>query len=409
MLRFRRVLKTVISPNQFAFIDGRNITEASLLANEVVDSRRASGKNGLVFKLDLEKAFDSISWSCILNALKAFGLSGRWIDWIHACISSVHFYVLVNEESTDFFWIRRGIERGWIRGFHMNERDGIGEINHLLYADDTLLFCEAEEEQVRNLFAILLCFQAVSGLRINFKKRSLFAIGCVPDINIFSQIFGCKVESFPTSYLGLPLGGNPSSVAMRDPVLNNTLARLSSWKVRHLSFGGRLVLVKHVLSALPSYYMSLFKAPYFVINKLEKWQRNFLWNGCSEERGFHAVNWNIVKADVVHGGLGVVDLRSMNSALLCKWLWRYASCPTSWWRKLIDWKNGGSPSYWRFLLNSGFGSWSVWKNILQFDPLFWTFASVDLGDGNDISFCYDCWMQSEGVSDLKTKYHYNTT
>ncbi|CAN1273513.1 Putative ribonuclease H protein At1g65750 [Linum perenne] len=150
--------------------------------------------------------------------------------------------------------------------------------------------------------------------------------------------------------------------------------------------------------------MSLFKAPYFVINKLEKWQRNFLWNGCSEERGFHAVNWNIVKVDVVHRGLGVVDMRSMNFALLCKWLWRYTSCPTSWWRKVIDWKNGGSPSYWRFLLNSGFGSLLVWKNILHFDPLFWTFAFVDTRNGNHISFWYDCWVQGEAVTDLKSKY-----
>ncbi|CAN0856996.1 LINE-1 retrotransposable element ORF2 protein [Linum grandiflorum] len=180
MFRFRNALKEVIAPNQCAFLEGRQITEASLLANEVIDSRRASGKNGLVFKLDLEKAFDTVCWSSILKSLVAFGFTEKWVMWVKACISSVHFSVMVNGEPTSYFRNWRGIrqgdslspylficameiltrmlnkakEIGWIRGFHMNERTNLGEINHLLYADDTLLFCEANEDQVVILHAL---------------------------------------------------------------------------------------------------------------------------------------------------------------------------------------------------------------------------------------------------------------
>ena len=62
----------MISPNQPAFLDGRQITEASLLANEVMDSRRVVGRNGIVFQLDLEKALDSVNWNYILMMLGKF-------------------------------------------------------------------------------------------------------------------------------------------------------------------------------------------------------------------------------------------------------------------------------------------------------------------------------------------------
>ncbi|CAN0908169.1 Transposon TX1 uncharacterized 149 kDa protein [Linum grandiflorum] len=108
MRRFREVLKDVISPYQSAFLDGRQITEASLVANEVIDARRAAGKNGLVFKLDLKKAFDSVRWQCIIDTLSSFGFPQKWIDWVRTCISTVHFSVLVNGEPIDFFRNRRG-------------------------------------------------------------------------------------------------------------------------------------------------------------------------------------------------------------------------------------------------------------------------------------------------------------
>ncbi|CAN0825290.1 LINE-1 retrotransposable element ORF2 protein [Linum grandiflorum] len=427
MSRFRMVLKEVISPCQAAFLEGRQITEASLIANELLDSRRAAGKSGIVLKLDLEKAFDSVNWNSILFMLDRFGFSALWVKWIHACISSVHFSVLVNGEPSGFFRIKKGLRQGdslspylflcameilsnmmstanslgLFRGFYMNDANECGEICHLLYADDTLLFCDAEESQVRNLLAVLLCFQSVTGLRINFLKSRIFSIGHVPDLLHFAAIFGCEVGNFPTIYLGLPLGGNPSSLSLWNPVIAQVNNRLDSWKVKHLSFGGRLVMVKHVLESLPIYYMSLFKAPCSVINQIEKKMRTFLWCGNSEKRHFHAVHWNLVKADLNNGGLGITDLRCMNLALLSKWFWRYAVSPNGWWRRLLDIKNGSTSSSWRLILNSGFGRWSIWKKIIHMDSIFWKFAIVNPGGGYDTSFWTDYWVRAENEGNLK--------
>ncbi|CAN0903055.1 hypothetical protein LINGRAHAP2_LOCUS22353 [Linum grandiflorum] len=141
MKRFRKCLGKIINASQNAFLDNRQIVNVA--ANELMDSRRASGKNCILLKHDLEKAFDSVSWDCMLFMLKRFNFPNTWISWIQSCISSVHYSVLVNGAPYGFFSSKRG--------FMMNEREGEGEVTHLLYADDALIFCEDSEEQDKSL------------------------------------------------------------------------------------------------------------------------------------------------------------------------------------------------------------------------------------------------------------------
>lgn len=101
------------------------------------------------------------------------------------------------------------------------------------------------------------------------------------------------------------------------------MERLSSWKGRYFSLGGRIVLIKVVLSSLLVYYFNVFKCPASVIEKLERIQRKFLWNDDREKRKFHLVNWTQVCKQVSEGGLGIRPLRQLNTALLGKRLWRY--------------------------------------------------------------------------------------
>ncbi|XP_071694733.1 uncharacterized protein [Rutidosis leptorrhynchoides] len=80
---------------------------------------------------------------------------------------------------------------------------------------------------------------------------------------------GCKLEKFSFSYLGQPIGGNMKRVKEWDPVVCKFNKRLADWKTCAMSFGGRLTLVKSVLSSLPLYFFSLFRAPSCVVKKLE--------------------------------------------------------------------------------------------------------------------------------------------
>jgi len=97
--------------------------------------------------------------------------------------------------------------QGSLSGFSVGIMDNeVLVVNHLLFADDTLIFCGAQAEHVRNLRCTFLCFEAVSGLRINLGKSELVPIGEVVDVESLAYILGSRIVSLPMTYLGMPLG-----------------------------------------------------------------------------------------------------------------------------------------------------------------------------------------------------------
>lgn len=94
--RLKPLLPKITSPNQTAFVKGKQILDSNLVANECLDSRLKSKNPGVICKIDLEKAFDNVRWSCIDEVLIAMGFGSRWRTWIQGCVSRVPFSVLVN-------------------------------------------------------------------------------------------------------------------------------------------------------------------------------------------------------------------------------------------------------------------------------------------------------------------------
>jgi hypothetical protein len=148
-------------------------------------------------------------------------------------------------------------------------------VNHLLFADDTLIFCGAQEEQIRHLRCIFLCFEAASGLRINLEKSEIVPIGEVEDVERLANLLGCRVASLPMTYLGLPLGASYKSTSIWNGVIEKMERRLAGWKRMYLSKGARLTLINSTLSNIPTYYLSLFPIPVRVANRLDKIQKGF--------------------------------------------------------------------------------------------------------------------------------------
>ena len=76
----------------------------------------------------------------------------------------------------------------------------------MLFADDTIVFCEAKKEYLMNLSWILFWFEAASGLKINLAKSEVILVGEVQRIEEMVVELGCRVGKLPSVYLGLPLG-----------------------------------------------------------------------------------------------------------------------------------------------------------------------------------------------------------
>jgi mannosylglycoprotein endo-beta-mannosidase len=144
-------------------------------------------------------------------------------------------------------------------------------VSHLLFADDTLLMGVNSWVNIRALLAVLVLFEAVSGLKVNFHKSMLLGVNVAESwLSEAAVVLGCSVGKIPFLYLGLPIGGDSRRLSFWEPVVNRICFRLSGWKSRFLSYGGRLVLLKVILTSLPVPSLYFFRAPSGIISFVDK-------------------------------------------------------------------------------------------------------------------------------------------
>ena len=235
--------------------------------------------------------------------------------------------------------IKAAVNAGLFEGFKVARN--IPAISHLQFVDDALIFCGDDEDQIRNVKATLLCFEAVSGLKDNFFKSELIGIRMEKSqLHKYADISRCTVGDLPTSYLGLPLCVGSVNKTLWNPVMERLERRWSSEKANYLSIGGRVTLIKATLSNLLVYHFSLFKCPASVIKRIERMQREFLWPGNSNHKMFHLVDWDSICKSKEEGGLGMKRLGQMNQALLGKWLRGTGECTDGLWRQALEKKYG---------------------------------------------------------------------
>jgi len=268
---------------------------------------------------------------------------------------------------------------------------GDASFSHLLFVDDTLIFCDASSSKLRSLRSLFLLFEVVSGLKVNLAKSSIIPVENVAQVGRLANILECEVASLPVMYLGLPLGASYKSTRIWDGVIEKVEKRLASWKRLYLSKGGRVTIIKSTLSNLPTYYMSLFPIPVSVASCIEKLQRDFLWGGMGEEFKYHLVSWEKVCTPISNGGLGIRNLVLFNRALLGKWLWRFGMDRDAWWRVAVDSKYGSLWGGWCSReVAEAFGV-GLWKYIRKGWENFSKFLRYEVGDGNRTRFWHDLW------------------
>ncbi|XP_049368217.1 uncharacterized protein LOC125833115 [Solanum verrucosum] len=174
--KLKKVVSKLVNAQQLAFIKTRQIMDAILIANESVDVRKISKVPGIPCKF--EKAYDHLHWGFLWKTLEGMGFGEKWIKWMIFCITTVKFSILINGSPFGFFSSQRGSRqgeppipflfilvmeglhdmlrttqiKGWIRGFNanINDRQGLS-ISHLQYADDSLIFCDAESFQLNGM------------------------------------------------------------------------------------------------------------------------------------------------------------------------------------------------------------------------------------------------------------------
>ncbi|OAP19763.1 hypothetical protein AXX17_AT1G43730 [Arabidopsis thaliana] len=198
--RLKKHLPDIISPSQSAFVPERLVSDNILIAHEIVHNLRTNDKISREFmavKTDMSKAFDRVEWPFLKDIMKALGFNMQWISWIIACVSSVSYSVLINGQAFGYIKPARGIRQGdplssslfvlctealihilntaerarKISGIKFQET-GVS-VNHLLFADDTLLMCKATRNECEELMSCLSTYDKVSGQMINVSKSAV--------------------------------------------------------------------------------------------------------------------------------------------------------------------------------------------------------------------------------------------
>jgi len=168
--------------------------------------------------------------------------------------------------------LSKRLEEGVVKGIKVGSNEL--EISHVQFADNTIHFLQEDEENLKNVISLLQVFEVVFGLKINRRTCGVVRINLEDREEVrLARLVRCDVLSWPFTYLGMPLGGNPRSVSFWEPVVKKISKRLESLKGSYFSLGGRITLIKSCLSCIPTYYLSLFKIPIRVANKLEKIMR----------------------------------------------------------------------------------------------------------------------------------------
>nr|GEY44593.1 RNA-directed DNA polymerase, eukaryota [Tanacetum cinerariifolium] len=176
-------------------------------------------------------------------------------------------------------------------------------------------------------------------------------------------------------------------------IVQKLRSRLSKWKVKTLSIGGRLTLLKSVLVASPLYNMSIYRVPKGVLKEMEAVRCNFSNGVDPVGKKITWVSWDKVLASKKNGGLGVSSFHALNRALLLKWVWRFISQEGSLWYRVIQALYGASFELHPVNLSS------IWCSILRemqvliskgFD--FVSHCKKHVGDGHNTRFWYDSWV-----------------
>jgi len=322
--RLKPWLPSLISTEQSAFVSGRQIQDNILIVQEVLHqlrTRKRKEKFQAVLKMDLKKAYDQVEWDFLEAYLLKLGFHLTWVRWIMQCITMVSYNVKFNGEQLTYFHPTRGIRQSdplspylFIlmasvlsnlinQAIHMGHLKGI-QINrwcptlfHLFFVDDAIFFLDAKLQECQNLANLLNQYCLAMGQEINWNKSGIYFSKMCPYALQENLANALRVQVLVKTekYLGIPSNWGRSRKEVFAWIIGRVNQKLEGWKEHSISKGGKEILIKSIVQAMPQYAMAIFKLPAAICISIEKKIARFWWQNEAKKSRIHWKRWDVLK------------------------------------------------------------------------------------------------------------------
>ncbi|XP_074305997.1 uncharacterized protein LOC141641225 [Silene latifolia] len=332
--RFAEILPDIISQNQGAFVQGRYILENVMICQDIIKLyNRKSVSPRCLFKIDLQKAYDSVEWKFVDQMLQALKIPDKFRNLIMSCVTTPSFTLNLNGNHFGYFKGRRGLRKGdpispllfiicmeyltriidyvvqkWPFNYH--PLCGPLKLNHMLFADDLLLFYKGNVRSIMLLLRAFSTFFKASGLQMNASKFEVFFNGVTAQLKEdILAVSGFQEGIMPFRYLGIPMKAGRLNKADCNVLVEKVIQRIRGMGTRKLSYAGRITLINSGFSTLHTYWAAIFILPKAVIKSINILCRNYLWDGTADYLRTPLVGWSKICLPKEEGGLGVKQIQ----------------------------------------------------------------------------------------------------
>lgn len=330
--RLQKVIKEIVNEDQSGYIKGRYIGHNVRLMSDILDYTESHNLSGCLLSLDFAKAYDSLEWNFMVEALKKFNFGDNFIKWVKVLYLKPVMIFKNNGWLTSPIYPSRGIRQGCpvscllfiisteimacaIRQNKDIKGISIGEFEYKLsqYADDSNLFLR-DVNSIESAISLISRFTNVSGLNLNLNKTIGMWLGNYKDHPPdYDKI---KFTDQPIKCLGVYIGHNVELCKEYNwkPKIEKLKKVLNSWKERELSIFGKSLVVKTLGISSLIYNFMLLDVDDSHIKTINRILYDFMWY--NKER----IQRNTLIGDIHKGGIAMIDVESKVRSIKASWI-----------------------------------------------------------------------------------------